>query len=122
MFDSSHCLNDEIDTFAGFFKLRLDFTTQRFTGINNTNIIIFRLNMCKDSLMKCRSHFLITTFLFVTRKKMNFIYAFYHLLICFAIHSITIISGSLSNVCGYVLALAVRFLDIGYLVIDDGIY
>ena len=37
------------------------------------------------------------------------------------IHSITSISGSLSNVCGYVLALAVRFLGIGYLVIDGGI-
>ena len=59
------------------------------------------------------------------KKSVNFIYAFYHLLICygkFAIHSITSISGSLSNVCGYVSALALRFLGIGYLVIDDGIH
>ena len=34
----------------------------------------------------------------------------------------TSISDSLSNVCGYVLALAVRFLGIGYLLIDDGIH
>ena len=27
-----------------------------------------------------------------------------------------------SNVCGYVLALTVRFLGIGYLAIDDGIH
>ena len=45
-----------------------------------------------------------------------------HNFIFFAIHSITSISGSLSNVCGYVLALAVRFHGIGYLVIDDGIH
>ena len=32
------------------------------------------------------------------------------------------ISGSISNDCGYVLALAVRFRGIGYLVIDDGIH
>ena len=44
------------------------------------------------------------------------------ILFSFAIHSITSISGSLSNVCGYVLALAVRFLGIGYLVIDGGIH
>ena len=67
------------------------------------------------------------------KKNMNFIYAFYHLLICygkfgtiilfsFAIHSITSISGSFSNVCGYVLALALRFLGIGSFVIDDGIH
>ena len=45
-----------------------------------------------------------------------------HNFIFFAIHSIISISGSLSNVCVYVLALAVRFLGIGYLVIDDGIH
>ena len=54
LFNSSNCLNDEIDTFTGSFKLRLDLTNldkyltygfdgQRFTGINNTNLIIFRL-------------------------------------------------------------------------------
>ena len=48
------CLNDEIDTITGSFKLRLDLTNldkylldgfdgQRFTGIDNINIIIFRL-------------------------------------------------------------------------------
>ena len=58
---------------------------------------------------------------------------FYHLLFlwsirctvilyCFAIHSITSISGSLSNVCGYVLALVVRLLGISYLVVEDGIH
>ena len=65
---------------------------------------------------------------------MNFLYVFYHLLIflwsirctiilyCFAVHSITSISGSLSNVCGYVLALVVRLLGISYLVVEDGIH
>ena len=64
---------------------------------------------------------------------MNFIYVFYHLLIflwsirgtiilyCFATNSITSISGSLNNVCGYVLALVVR-LGISYLVVEDGIH
>ena len=60
------------------------------------------------------------------KKSMNFIYAFYHSvhlnLFSFGIHSITSISGSLSNVCEYVQALDVRFLGIGYLVIDDGIH
>ena len=65
-------------------------------------------------------------------KSVNFIYVFYHLLIfwsirctiilyCFAIHSITSISGRLSNICGYDLALVVRFLGISYLVVEDGI-
>ena len=36
--------------------------------------------------------------------------------------SITSMSGSLSNVCGYVLALFVRRLGIGYLVVEDGIH
>ena len=65
---------------------------------------------------------------------MNFIYLFYHLLIflwsiqctiilyCFTIHSITSISGSLSKVCGYVLALVVRLLSNSYLVVEDGIH
>ena len=77
--DSSNCLNDEIDTFTGSFKLRLDLTNldkyltygfdgQRISGINDTNLIIFIYNMYKYSLKKCRSRFLITTFLFVTRK------------------------------------------------------
>ena len=46
--------NDEIDTFTGSFKLRLDLTNldkyltygfdgQRISGINNTNLIIFML-------------------------------------------------------------------------------
>ena len=48
--------------------LTYGFDGQRFTGINNTNLIIFRCDMYKESLMKCRSRFLITTFLFVTRK------------------------------------------------------
>ena len=54
LFDSSTWLNDEIDTFTGTFKLGLDlmdldkyltygFDGQRFTGINNTNLIIFML-------------------------------------------------------------------------------
>ena len=54
LFDSSNCLNDEIDTFTGSFKLRLHLTNldkcltygfdgQRYTGINNTNLIIFWL-------------------------------------------------------------------------------
>ena len=79
LFESSNCLNDEIDTFTGPFKLRLDlknldkyltygFDGQRFTGINNTNLIILGYNLYKDSLMKCRSRFWITTFLFVTIK------------------------------------------------------
>ena len=67
-------------------------------------------------------------------KGVNFMYAFYHLPIfmvnsvhhimfyCFANHSIRSISGSISNVCGYVLALIVRLLGIGYLVVEDGIH
>ena len=51
----------------------------------------------------------------------NFIFILFFFFF-FAIHSITSISGSLSNVCGYVLAFAVRFLGIGYLIIDDGIH
>ena len=43
------------------------------------------------------------------------------ILYCFAIHSITSISGSLSNVCGYDLVLVVRLLCISYLVAEDGI-
>ena len=65
-------------------------------------------------------------------KSVNFIYAFYHLpflwsirctitLIGFAIYSITSISDSLSNVCGYALALIVRLFGIDYLVVEDGI-
>ena len=46
----------------------------------------------------------------------------HHNFILFAIHSITSISGSLSNVCGYVLALVVGLLGISYLVVEDGIY
>ena len=72
-------------------------------------------------------------YVFIRHKKsMNFIYAFYHLLIClirytiilfsFALHSLISIPSSLSNVCGYVLEIAVRFLGIDYLVIDDGIH
>ena len=69
---------------------------------------------------------------------MNFIYMFYHLLFffffflwsirctlilyCFAIHSITSISVSLSNACGFVLALVVRLLGISYLVVEDGMH
>ena len=48
--------------------LTYGFDGQRFTGINNINLIILDYNMYKDSLMKCRSRFLITMFLFVTRK------------------------------------------------------
>ena len=44
------------------------------------------------------------------------------ILFCFASHSITSISGSLSNVCGYVLALVVKLLGIGYLVVEDVIH
>ena len=44
------------------------------------------------------------------------------ILYCFAIHSIVSISGSLSNVCGYNLALVVRLLGISYLVVEDGIH
>ena len=36
----------------------------------------------------------------------------------FAIHSKTNISDSLSNVCGYVLALFVSSLDFGYLAVE----
>ena len=54
LFDSSNCLNDEIETFTDSFKLRLDLTNlgkyltygfdgQRISGINNTNLIIFML-------------------------------------------------------------------------------
>ena len=39
----------------------------------------------------------------------------------FAIYSKTNISDNLSNVCGYVLALYVRRLDFGYLVVEAGI-
>ena len=64
---------------------------------------------------------------------MNVIYAFYHLLFswsirctiilyCFVIHSITSISGSISNVCGYVLVLVVRLFGISYLVVEGGIH
>ena len=63
---------------------------------------------------------------------MNFIYVFAQfaiflwsirctlILSCFAIHSLTSIFGSLSNVCGFVLALVVRLLGISYLVVEDG--
>ena len=90
--------------------------------------------MYKDSLVKYRSRFLITTFLFVTRKEWTlntcFIISYFFLwkirctiiLYCFAIHSITSISGSLSNVCWYVLALVVRLLGISYLVLEDEIH
>ena len=89
--------------------------------------------MYKDSLVKYRSRFLITTFLFVTRKAWTFIRVLSIanflwsirctiILYCFAIHSITSISGSLSNVFGYVLALVVRLLGISYLVVEDGMH
>ena len=87
--------------------------------------------MYKDSLVKYRSRFLITTFLFVREKRELYIRVLSFakflwsirctiILSCFAIHSITSISGSLSNVCGYVLALVVRLLGISYLVVEDG--
>ena len=44
------------------------------------------------------------------------------ILYCFVIHSMTSTSGSLSNVCGYVLAFVVRLLGISYLVVEDGIH
>ena len=46
----------------------------------------------------------------------------HHNFYCFAIISITSISGSLSNVCGYVLMLVVRLLGTSYLVAEDGIH
>ena len=46
----------------------------------------------------------------------------HHILYRFAIHSTASISDSLSNVCGYVLALVVRLRGISYLVVEDGIY
>ena len=46
----------------------------------------------------------------------------HHNLYCFAIHSITSISDSLSIVRGCVLALVVRLLGISYLVVEGGIH
>ena len=53
-----------------------------------------------------------------------FFFFFVCLLLCFfcfvffIIYSTTSISGSLSNVCGYVLALVVRSLDFCYLAVE----
>ena len=137
-------LNDEIDAFVGAFKLRLDLTNldkylTYFSMVKDFQVSTIQTesfsgyNMYKDSLVKYRSRFLITTFLFVTKKAWTlytcFTICYFLLLIrctiilyCFAIHSITSTSGSLSNVCGYVLALAVRLLGISYLLVEDGIH
>ena len=66
-------------------------------------------------------------------KSVNFKYSFYHLYnfsmvnsvlhtfhFC-AVYSKTNIYGSLSSVCGYVLALFIRPLDFGYLAVEADI-
>ena len=71
--------NDEINAFIGSFKLRPDLTTldkylTYFLVVKDFQVSTIQTesfvgyNMYKDSLVKYRSRFLITTFLFVTRK------------------------------------------------------
>ena len=80
VFDLSNCLNDEIDTFTGSFKLRLDLTNldkyltygfdgQRISGINNTNLIIFMI--CTRGDRKVCFLFLIQTKVRILSKLCN---------------------------------------------------
>ena len=79
--------------------------------------------------MKCYSRFLITTLLFFTNKaralstrfiicQFSMVNSVHHKCYFFANNFKTNISDSLSNVCGYVLALVVKPLDFGYLAVE----
>ena len=59
------------------------------------------------------SFYLLSNFLWSFRYTINSIF--------FAIYFITSISDSLSNTCGYIIALIVRPLELGYLAVEAGI-
>ena len=93
------------------------------------NNLLVGYNMYEDPLMKYRSRFLITTFLYFTREALTLYKRFIMCLIfrgifappyffyLFAIYSTASISDRLSDVCCYVLSLVVRLFDVVYLAV-----